>query len=121
MKVIHAVGFVAALFVASTVSAQHTQFDEHDRQVTNDWYKQHQTHAPAGFRTQDRLSAEQESRLQAGHVLPRDLRGRTHTVPSELRHQLPAPPRNHTYVSIGGHVILINSRTHEVRDVIHLH
>lgn len=121
MKAHHAVGFVVALFVATTVSAQqHTQFDQHDRQVTSDWYKQHQSHAPAGLRSQDRLSSEQESRLQPGKVLPQDLRRRSHAVPSDLRRQLPAPPRNHSYVAVGGHVALVDSKTHIIRDVIRL-
>jgi hypothetical protein len=36
--------FVVALLVTTVASAQeHRQFDEHDRQVTRDWYNQHQT------------------------------------------------------------------------------
>ena len=122
MKVRHALFFTAALLVASTLSAQdHTQFNEHDRQVTNDWYRQHQNHAPTGLRSQDRLSAEEESRLQPGRPLPRDLQRRSHSVPRDLERRLPAAPRHHKYVAIGGHVALVDSRTHEVRDVIHLH
>ena len=122
MKAHHVLGFAAALLIATTLSAQDRgQFNEHDRQVTNDWYRQHQKHAPRGLRTQDRLSADEESRLQPGRPLPRDLRARTHPVPRDLERQLPTPLRNHKYLAIGGHVALVNSRTHEVRDVIHIH
>jgi Ni/Co efflux regulator RcnB len=138
MRKLHAAGFAVALLIATTVSAQQhsqqtdrrdrqatteqrTQFNDHDRQVTTEWYKQHQNNAPSGFRSQDRLSAQQEARLQPGRVLPQDLRRKTHAVPSALRRQLPPAPRNHEYVVIGGHVVLVDSRTHSVRDVIRLH
>ena len=122
MKAHYAVGFFVALVIATTLSAQeHTQFNDHDRQVANDWYKEHHSHAPSGLRERDRLTSDEESRLQPGRVLPPDLRRRTHSVPSELRRKLPPPPRNHEYLAVGLHVALVNSKTHEVRDVIHLH
>jgi Ni/Co efflux regulator RcnB len=121
MKAHHAL-FIAALLLATTVSAQdRAQFNERDRQVTNDWYRQHQRHAPKGLRAQDRLSPEEEARLQRGRPLPEDLRRRTYSMPRDLERQLAAPPRHHRYVAVGGHVALVDSRTHEVRDVIHVH
>jgi hypothetical protein len=36
------------------------QFDDHARQTTRDWYNQHQSRPPAGLRSRDRLSADQE-------------------------------------------------------------
>jgi Ni/Co efflux regulator RcnB len=123
---IRAAGFIFALFVAAAGIAQdrngqdHTQFNEHDRQVTQDWYKQHQNNAPRGLRSQDRLSSEQEGRLQPGRALDRDLRKRTYAVPSDLRRHLPPAPRDHRYVTIGGHVVLVDGRN-VVRDVIHIH
>lgn len=117
---------IVALVVATAGVAQdrsrqdHTQFNEHDRQVTQDWYKQHQNNAPRGLRSQDRLSSEQERRLQTGRPLDRDLQKRTYAVPSDLRRHLPAAPRNHRYVTIGGHVVLVDRRN-VVRDVIHIH
>jgi Ni/Co efflux regulator RcnB len=117
---------IVALFVATAGIAQErdrhdsTQFNDHDRQVTQDWYKQHQRNAPRGLRSQDRLSSEQEARLQAGRPLDRDLRRRTYAVPSDLRRHLPPAPRDHRYVTIGGHVVLVDGRN-VVRDVIHIH
>jgi Ni/Co efflux regulator RcnB len=103
---------------ASTASMQ---FDDHARQTTNDWYNQHQNRLPAGLRSQDRLSADQESRLQPGRPLDSDLRQRAHPVPRALSRQLPPPPPSHRYVAIGGHVGMIDRRTQTLRDVIHLH
>jgi hypothetical protein len=99
----------------------HTQFDEHDRQVANDWYGQHQSRPPAGLRSRDRLSPDQESRLQPGRPLGRDLQKHVHSVPSDLGHRLPPAPPNHRYVAIGGHVGLVDKKGQVLRDVIHLH
>jgi Ni/Co efflux regulator RcnB len=98
----------------------HTQFDAHDQQVTHDWYNQNQAHPPAGLRNQDRLSADQESRLHEGAVLDKDLRAKVHPAPPDLARRLPAPPTDHRYVAIGGHVALIDN-TFQVKSVIHLH
>jgi Ni/Co efflux regulator RcnB len=124
-KYIHATVCFLALFAAAAVFGQerrdHTQFDDHDRQVTQDWYTQHQRHAPRGLREQDRLNSEEEARLQAGRPLDRDLWRHAYTAPSDLRRQLPPAPRHHSYMTIGGHVILVDTRDHSVRDVIHVH
>src|ERR1700688_3317883 len=87
----------------------HTQFDEHDQQVTRDWYNQHQAHPPAGLRNQDRLSADEESRLREGAVLDKDLRRKVHPAPPDLARRLPPPPKDPRYVALGGHVGLIDN------------
>jgi Ni/Co efflux regulator RcnB len=97
-----------------------TQFDSHDQQVTHDWYNQHKDNPPVGFRSQDRLSPDQESRLHEGAVLDKDMRRNVHPAPPELTRQLPAPPSHHRYVAIGGHVGMIDNSYH-VKAVIHLH
>jgi hypothetical protein len=98
----------------------HTQFDAHDQQVTHDWYNQQKDHPPVGFRNEDRLSADQESRLHEGAVLDKDMRRHVHPAPPELTRQLPPPPSRHRYVAIGGHVGIIDNGYH-VKAVIHLH
>ena len=98
----------------------HTQFDAHDQQVTRDWYNQNQAHPPAGLRNQDRLSADEESRLHEGAVLDQGLRRKVHPAPADLTRQLPPPPSDHRYVAIGGHVGLIDNKF-QVKAVIHLH
>ena len=98
----------------------HTQFDDHDQQVARNWYNQHQAHPPAGLRNQDRLSADEESRLHEGEVLDKRLRKKVHTAPPELSRQLPPPPSDHRYVAIGGHIGLIDNKF-QVKGVIHLH
>jgi Ni/Co efflux regulator RcnB len=120
-----AIGAAAALlaFSGAIALAQdrgHTQFDDHDQQVTRDWYNQHKDHPPAGFRNEDRLSADEESRLREGAVLDKHLRRKVHPAPRELTRELPPPARNHRYVAIGGHIGLIDNRN-QLKAVIHLH
>jgi Ni/Co efflux regulator RcnB len=98
----------------------HTQFDQHDQQVTRDWYNQHQAHPPAGLRNQDQLSAAEESRLQEGAVLDKNLRKKVYPAPRDLSRRLPPPPSNHRYVAVGRHVGLIDNH-YQVKSVIHLH
>jgi hypothetical protein len=69
----------------------HTQFDDHDKQVTRDWYNQNRSHAPAGLRDQDKLSPDEEQRLRPGADLDPNLRRKTHSVPHDLARQLPPP------------------------------
>lgn len=98
----------------------HTQFDDHDQQVTHDWYNKNQAHPPAGLRSQDKLSSDEESRLHEGAVLDKDMRKKVHSAPPDLARQYPAPPANHRYVAIGGHIALIDN-SFQVKAVIHLH
>jgi hypothetical protein len=125
MKAAH---FFAALAVmllltagASAQNRHDQQFNEHDRQVTQDWYNQHQNHAPIGLRSQDRLTPDQEQRFQSGQPLDRAMQRRFHSVPRDLNRRLSPAPRHHKYVVVGQHVALYDTRNHVVRDVIHLH
>jgi Ni/Co efflux regulator RcnB len=101
-------------------SQQNSQFNDHDQQVAHDWYSQHQSNPPAGFRNRDRLSPEEESRMREGTVLDKGLRKKIHPAPADLSRQLPPPPNNHRYVAVGGHVALIDN-SFQVKGVIHLH
>jgi hypothetical protein len=127
-----ATGFVALLVFTAAASAQdrngqatadqnrqsHTQFNSQDRQTTNDWYNQHQANPPAGFRQQDRLSPDLESRLQVGSKLDPQLQKKVHTVPSDLKSRLAAPAPGYRYAAVGGHVAMID-KNNQVKDIIH--
>ncbi len=115
-------------FSATTARAQRNegqnrqnqaQFNDQDRQNAADWYNQNKSHPPAGFRDQDRLNSDQESRLREGAPLDKDLRKKVHPAPPELTRRLPPPPPAHRYVAIGGHVGLIDNKF-QVKGVIHL-
>lgn len=121
MKTRHflATAFAVALFASVSAQAQeqHSRFDDHDRQVAQDWYSQHQTHPVRGIRSQDQLSTDQEARLQEGKPLDRELRRHAYSAPSDLRRHLATPPRHHQYMVVGGHLVLVDQHN-VVRDVI---
>jgi Ni/Co efflux regulator RcnB len=118
----------AALLVLSgtvALSQEHGRGDDQDRQASTqkaarDWYNQHQDHPPKGFRKQDQLSADEESRLREGAPLDRSFRQRTHSVPRDLSRTLPKASRGHRYVVVGGHVVMMDNKQ-QVESVIHLH
>ena len=109
------------VLVATSAAAQERrdQFNEHDRQAAREWYRQH--HDQRGFRERDRLTVEQERRLQSGQILDRELYQRAYSVPRDLLRRLPPPPRYFRYMIVGHHVVLVNRSNRVVRDVIHLH
>lgn len=96
------------------------QLSQHDQQASRDWYSQHQANAPAGLRSQDRLSSDEESRLHEGAVLDSGMRRKVHAAPPDLVRQLAPPPSRHRYVAIGGHIALIDNKNN-VKAVVHLH
>jgi Ni/Co efflux regulator RcnB len=104
------------LLSASLAGAQ--SFSEKDRQTAGTWYTQHQAKPPAGFRQQDRLSPDAESRLQIGKRLDPKVH-RVYPAPPDLRRQLPTPEKGNRYVAVGGHVAVVDRRN-TVHDVIHV-
>jgi Ni/Co efflux regulator RcnB len=96
----------------------HSRFDDHDRQVSRDWYNKHHNHPPVGLRDSDRLTPEYEARIRDGYVLDRNLRGRIHPIPPDYYRRLPPPARGYRYVFLGGHTVLIDNG-YRVHDVIH--
>lgn len=93
------------------------RFDDHDRQVAQDYYNQHRNER--GFRDRDRLSSEYESRLREGYVLDPEMRRMCRPAPPELVRGFAPAPSGYRYVVIGGHVCLID-RGYRVHDAIHL-
>jgi Ni/Co efflux regulator RcnB len=96
----------------------HARFDDHDRQVSRDWYNENHDHLPHGLRNRDRLPPQYESRLQDGYVMDHFMRGRIYPVPDDFYRRLPPPPSGYRYVFVGGHAVLIDG-DYRVHDVIH--
>lgn len=93
-------------------------FNDHDRQVSREWYNEHHDHPPMGLRERDRLSPEYEARLHEGYVFDHYMRSRMYPVPADYYRRLPPPPRGYRYVFVGGHAVLIDGN-YRVHDVIH--
>lgn len=94
----------------------HPQFDEHERAVTRDWYRDHREHLPPGFRDRDMLTADMDKQLQPNFMLTTDFRKRAFPVPGDLYKQLPVPPPGYHYKVIGGRLCLVDPdwRVHDV-------
>jgi Ni/Co efflux regulator RcnB len=99
----------------------HTKFDDRDRQAAREWLNEHRENLPQGFREQDRLSPDQESRLQPGVILDSDTRRRIRPAPVDLLRRLPPPARHYRYAAVDDHILLVEDRTWSVSDIIHLH
>jgi Ni/Co efflux regulator RcnB len=97
----------------------HESFNDQDRQVTRDWYRQNLARLGAGWRDEDRLSPEMQSRLRPGERLDPELRQHMYWVPPELSERYGPAPRGYRYAIIGGNIVLLDD-AYQVHDVFRL-
>jgi hypothetical protein len=95
---------------------QHPAFNDQDRQVTRDWYRQHQRRLGAGWRERDRLSPDMESHLRRGQRLDPRLRRQMHWLPADLSRRYGPAPRGFRYAIIGGNIVMLDN-SYQVHDV----
>jgi hypothetical protein len=104
---------------AQRQAASQPRFNDHDRQVANNWYYHERRNPRPGFRDSDRLRPEYEARLQPGYVIDPEMRRWAYAPPVELvRGFTPAPP-GYRYMVIGGHLVLVDVG-YRVADVFRL-
>lgn len=94
-------------------------FNDNDRQVTREWYQQHQRRLGPGWRQRDRLSPSMQARLRNGQRLDPRLRRQIHWMPADLSRRYGPAPRGYRYAMIGGNVVMLDSR-YGVHDVFSL-
>jgi Ni/Co efflux regulator RcnB len=92
----------------------HDRFDDRDRQVARDWYRDHHD----AFRHDEGRywHREWEPNIREGYVLTPEMRAGIRPVPRDLR--LPPPPPGYRYVMIGDHIVLVD-RGYRIHDVLH--
>jgi hypothetical protein len=95
------------------------RFNDRDRQVAQNWYRQHQRNPPRGFRDRDRLPPQYEARIRPGYVFDPVVRQRAYPAPVELTVQFGPAPRGYRYMVIGGHIVLVDTG-YRVADVFRL-
>ena len=83
-------------------------FNDNDRQVTRDWYRQHQRGLGRGWRQRDRLSPAMEGRLRRGQRLDPRLRRQMYWLPSDLSRRYGPAPRGYRYAIIGGNIVMLD-------------
>jgi Ni/Co efflux regulator RcnB len=95
------------------------QFAAHDRQAAQQWAQEHRAQPPRGFRREDRLPAQYETRIAPGYVFDTYARQRSYAVPLEMVRSFSPPPPGYRYLVIGGNVVLVDDG-YRVQDVIRL-
>lgn len=84
-------------------------FNDNDRRVTRDWYRQHQRRLGPGWRQRDRLSPSMQARLRRGQRLDPALRRQMHWMPIGLTRNYAPAPRGYRYAMIGGNVVVVDA------------
>ena len=94
-------------------------FNDHDRQVTRDWYFRNRGRAGRGWGDRDRLPPYMERRLRRGARLDRYYRARMYWLPGDLTRYYGPAPRGYRYAIIGGNIVLLDP-DYYVRDVFRI-
>lgn len=94
-------------------------YNEGDQRHMHDWYVQHENNLPPGLAKKDRLPPGLEKQLVVRGHLPPGLQKKIEPAPVALVRELPPPPPDCRDVVIGGHLVLLNTRTYVVMDVFH--
>jgi hypothetical protein len=84
-----------------------------------EWYDHHRDGLPPGLAKRDRLPPGLERQLEARGTLPPGLQKKIQPCPEELERRLPPPPPDCRHVIVGGHLVLLNTRSFLVVDVFH--
>ena len=94
----------------------HDRFDDHDREVARDWYRDHHDafHHDEGRYWHN----DWEGNLHEGFVLTPEMRRAYRPVPPELLRRFSPPPPGYRYIVLGDHVVLVD-RGYRIHDVLH--
>jgi Ni/Co efflux regulator RcnB len=94
-------------------------YSDHDRDAARDWYDRRHNDLPPGLAKRDRLPPGLERQLEVRGTLPPGLRKKIQACPEDLERRLPPPPPDCRHVIVGGHLVLLNTRSFLVVDVFH--
>jgi len=94
-------------------------YNENDQRTMHEWYARHETNLPPGLAKKDRLPPGLEKQLVVRGHLPPGLQKKVQPAPVALVRELPPPPPDCKDVVIGGHLVLLNTKTYIVMDVFH--
>jgi hypothetical protein len=90
---------------------------DRDRVIIRDWYDDRRKSLPPGLAKQGKLPPGHAKRLGARDTLPPSLAYRP--LPAELERRLSRLPDGYARVIVGGDIVLIDSRTRVVLDVLY--
>ncbi len=84
------------------------RFDDHDRQLADNWYYHSRSDLPPGLRDRDRLPPGIEGRFARGYVIEPRYRTVIYPAPPLLVRVLAPPPPGCRYVFFGGRLVLLD-------------
>src|SRR6266568_2507104 len=87
-----------------------TEFSPRERQIINDCFEENRSDLPPGLAKRDRLPPGLERQLQRNGTLPPGLQKRVQPLPDFCTSRLPRLPQTWVRVSLGGRIILLDSR-----------
>lgn len=94
-------------------------FGDHDRRLIHDYYRAHKVkRLPPGLAKQGKLPPGIAKQLARADRLPEDLHGRR--LPRDLERRLTRLPAGYVRVRVGADVVLLDSGTRVVMDVVHV-
>ena len=94
-------------------------YNQHDQEEFHGWYLHNENRLPPGLAKKDHLPPGLEKQLVRRGTLPPGLQKKIEPCPREIERMLPPPPPDCANVVIGGHIVLLNQRTHIVVDIFH--
>ncbi len=87
-----------------------TEFSPRERQIINDCFEENRSDLPPGLAKRERLPPGLERQLQRNGTLPPGLQKRVQPLPDFCTSRLPRLPQTWVRVSLGGRIILLDSR-----------
>lgn len=111
-------GISGQVGVSSPHAAVSVAFSDRDRQMISDYYagQARSGRTPPGLAKRDRLPPGLEKQLRRNGELPPGLQGRG--LPGDLEARLSRLPAGYARVVIGGDIVLSNTRTRVVVDIL---
>lgn len=111
-------GVSGQIGVSSPHAAVSVAFSDRDRQIISDYYagQARSGRTPPGLAKRDRLPPGLEKQLRRNGELPPGLQGRG--LPGDLEAGLSRLPAGYARVVIGGDIVLSNTRTRVVVDIL---
>ena len=95
-------------------------FTSRDRNIIRDYFRNHDSNLPPGLAKRGgSLPPGLQKQLDRNGTLPPGLQKRVEPFPEDLEQQLPSLPTIYRRATIGRDVIILDTRTQRIIDVIH--
>jgi hypothetical protein len=93
-------------------------FTPQERTLITDWFRNSRGNLPPGLAKRDRLPPGLERQLRERGTLPPGLQKRLQPLPGDLERQLPRLPVGYRRGVVGGNVVLLETATQVIVDII---